>query len=408
MLIRRSAPSQSETSSPLATASPPIALISSTTSCAGPRRAPDAVHLAAEVVDHDLGAVLGQHQRVLAADAASGSGHDADPSSHIPATASVSLVRVDFRHRRLPDRPHLVDGAAPGASRRAIVGHGPAHRDARQWRRALLIGVPAVVVLVLLTVWGVDAHGSSGRVARNVSLAGKGVGGDSRAELDAEVDKQADATKARAVHIVTPMASYDSTADAMGLALDQPTTTDAVLRVGHTENMVTRPLRWIAALFSTRTVTPSFTVNRAVAAQTARTLEGTAHVDPIEPSLTASPAGTVTIVAGKPGTGIDVDRLAGPLVHGAPDGPVDRPLEVHVDQGALPPRFTDAQAQQIADQANALAHRPLTLTIGAQTKPLEPALLASWFPRGAERGRRQSRPGHRRGRHDPCARGGLR
>ena len=39
-----------------------------------------AVHGAAEVVDHDLGAVLGQEQGVLPPDAAAGAGHDADPS----------------------------------------------------------------------------------------------------------------------------------------------------------------------------------------------------------------------------------------------------------------------------------------------------------------------------------------
>ena len=39
-----------------------------------------AVHRAAEVVDDDLGPVFGQHQRVLAADAATGAGDDAHPS----------------------------------------------------------------------------------------------------------------------------------------------------------------------------------------------------------------------------------------------------------------------------------------------------------------------------------------
>ena len=67
---RRSAPSQSLMSSPLAMASPPMALISSTTCWAGVSVGALAVHGAAEVVDHDLGALVGQQQRVLAADAA--------------------------------------------------------------------------------------------------------------------------------------------------------------------------------------------------------------------------------------------------------------------------------------------------------------------------------------------------
>src|SRR6185503_322181 len=39
-----------------------------------------AVDLAAEIVHHELGAVAGQHQGVLTADAASGAGDDHDPS----------------------------------------------------------------------------------------------------------------------------------------------------------------------------------------------------------------------------------------------------------------------------------------------------------------------------------------
>ena len=83
--IRRSAPSQSLMSSPLATASPPMATISSTTSWAGPLSLPSPSIVAAEVVDDDLGAVVGEQQRVLAADAPTRPGDDRDPSFVQPA-----------------------------------------------------------------------------------------------------------------------------------------------------------------------------------------------------------------------------------------------------------------------------------------------------------------------------------
>ena len=67
--ISRCAPSTSETSSPLATASPPMALISSTTSPAGPLGPTAAVHLGPEVVDHDLGTLAGELDGVGPADA---------------------------------------------------------------------------------------------------------------------------------------------------------------------------------------------------------------------------------------------------------------------------------------------------------------------------------------------------
>ncbi len=92
VLMRRWAPSQSATLSPLATASPPIALISSTTSWAGPGRLAGAVHLAAEVVHDDLGAVLREHQGVLAADAPGPSRHDRDSSLAQPSHGAFPLV----------------------------------------------------------------------------------------------------------------------------------------------------------------------------------------------------------------------------------------------------------------------------------------------------------------------------
>ena len=47
-----------------------------------------AVHLAAEVVDDDLGPVLGEHQRVLPTDASAGAGDDA----HAPLTHSCHVL----------------------------------------------------------------------------------------------------------------------------------------------------------------------------------------------------------------------------------------------------------------------------------------------------------------------------
>ena len=55
-----------------------VALISATTCWAGVASPPVAVVGAAEVVDDDLGALRGEQQRVLAADAASRSGDDRD------------------------------------------------------------------------------------------------------------------------------------------------------------------------------------------------------------------------------------------------------------------------------------------------------------------------------------------
>ena len=74
------APSQLETSSPLATASPPRLLDQLHHFIGGAGVGARSVDLGAEVVDHDLRAVGGEHQRVLAADAAAGTSDDCNSS----------------------------------------------------------------------------------------------------------------------------------------------------------------------------------------------------------------------------------------------------------------------------------------------------------------------------------------
>src|SRR5262245_20068953 len=249
----------------------------------------------------------------------------------------------------------------------------------RRWGRALLVAAPVAVVVLLLAAWGLDVRGHDGHVARNVSLAGHSVGGDSRDELAAEVSRQADAARTMPVHIVTPHASYDTTAEVVGLSIDQPTTVEKALKVGHGDNVLVRPFKWIASLVSTRKVAPAFQIDHQVTAAGARAVEADAHVDPTEPSIAASASGNVEVVPGRAGGGIEPNQLADALLAAAPLALSTKPIEVHVDQGALPPHFTDADAQRTADEANTLAHHSLTLTVGSQTKLLEPAAVASWL-----------------------------
>ena len=74
----RLADSHSATLSVLATAMPPLALISSTTFCAGPASLAFALDRGAEVVDHDFRAGGRHGEREIAADAAAGAGDDDD------------------------------------------------------------------------------------------------------------------------------------------------------------------------------------------------------------------------------------------------------------------------------------------------------------------------------------------
>ena len=118
--------------SPLATASPPAALISSTTCWAGPTSAPVPSMAAAEVVDDDLGPVAGQPQGVLPADAPAGTGHDGHPA----LTQFVMRRRTDTSLLapcvRPTSEPAVVLERLACAGR---VGGGRAGRRGRSGRR---------------------------------------------------------------------------------------------------------------------------------------------------------------------------------------------------------------------------------------------------------------------------------
>ena len=94
---KRRAPSQSATSSVFATASPPSAVISSTTVCAGPSVGATAVDGAAEVVDDDLGALRGQFQRVAPPDPTSRARDNCDApfTDHVFPSTSGPCSWVD-------------------------------------------------------------------------------------------------------------------------------------------------------------------------------------------------------------------------------------------------------------------------------------------------------------------------
>ena len=142
VLIIRWAPSQSATSSPLAMASPPAARISSTTSWAGPASAPEPSRVAAQVVHHDLGALGGEQEGVLAADPAPRSGDDRHPSvqcAHVGSSSSCvesTLARMAMRRRPSARTVSpVVDWGDSGAP-----AHARGERAGRRRERHLSVG----------------------------------------------------------------------------------------------------------------------------------------------------------------------------------------------------------------------------------------------------------------------------
>lgn len=255
------------------------------------------------------------------------------------------------------------------------------HRIKRRRRWPwFVVGVPVLVLVLLVSAWGVAAHALGDHVGRNVKLAGHDVGGMDRASLTQLVDQLAEDERTTPVHITTNAHhEYDTTVSALGLAVDKGATTDAVFAFDRTGFAPLRPFRWAASFVTQRTVSLRVTVDQAALTAALPDLEKENRTAATEPSIGSPSPGAITVSPGQPGHGIDASQLETALLAVAPRHTPGSPIELHVDEAPISPTFTDAQAQKVADEAIRLARQQLTLTVDGKSKALDVATVAMWF-----------------------------
>lgn len=244
----------------------------------------------------------------------------------------------------------------------------------RRWSW-LAIALPVALVGAVVAAWAIDMSALGGDVVRNVVVDGRRVGGLGSDDLLTAVGQVADDWRDMPVQLVTDDNTYDTTASKLGLQVDEQATVDAVLAVGHTGALPTRPFGWLASFVSDRTALVRFRVDEGDLEAGVAALEGASRVDPVDPTLVAGASG-FEVVAGKPGEGIDVDALAAALPAAAQEG---APVTVEATTGPLPPAITDAEAQAVADEANAMTEAPFTANIAGVPVAVPPALLRTWL-----------------------------
>ena len=96
---------------------------------------------------------------------------------------------------------------------------------------------------------------------------------------------------------------------------------------------------------------------------------------PTEPSLTVK-GDHMAVAPGKAGRGISPPSVLAALQKAGPRG---LPLRISVTRDDLPPRFTAADAQRLADQAEQLAAPGLPVTAGGTAATIPAATLRGWF-----------------------------
>ena len=246
----------------------------------------------------------------------------------------------------------------------------------RTARTIILRSLAAVAALVVLVVvaWAVDTARHEGRVMRHVTLAGRDVGGLDRAELSKEVARLADRYAKGPVQVDATGGGFVVPATDLHLTLRENATVQTTLDVGRHGPVPRRFTGWLASLLGSRRSTPRIRVDpasvyRVVAAR------DTARVPATEPGIRAV-KGKVVPVEGKPGTGIDAAKVIAALPRAAAQG---LPVVVEVERGPVPPRFTKADAAELARQGELLAVRPLVVTADDDRAEVKVSTLRSWL-----------------------------
>ncbi len=251
-------------------------------------------------------------------------------------------------------------------------------------RIALLSGVLAGVGLCLALVFTLDQRAHAGRVARNVELHDKPIGGIGLSELTTQVRGLAGRV-ARTTLAVRASSGAGRAPDTMafaaqeiGLALDVDRTVEAVMNAGRQTNLASRVVSWAFSPLRKRDAGVAVQADHdAIYALVSERDRG--REPPTEPTIRGDEDG-VDVVPGKPGKGVD----AAEVIDGLPDAARDGlPLRVEVDRGDVLPRHSLAEAREAAAVAEQLVSEPLTLRAAGEKRTVPVATARSWLETSA-------------------------
>lgn len=306
--------------------------------------------------------------------------HPAGPGFTQPAgnaalgdTQTIQLPAQPYGYPATPTQP--IDHR-PGPP--AAAASGPA-AEGRRTRRLLIVG--GIVAVLLLAVGGTAAYGYAGDIPRGVTVLGVDLGGMSRSEATATVNRQV-AARAAELAAPVPVVVGDKTVQVtpadVGLAVDVAATVTAAAR--HSPGPFER-------LFGSRTVDPAITVDAARLDEVLRETAGTIGTAMTMPAVVFEGT-TPKAVYPKAGKGLDQRRSADALRSGWPGGQA-----VTVPLVDLNPATTAAEVDKlIAELATPAVSGPVTVTTERGNLTVPPAAIAKSLVLSADRtGRIQPR-----------------
>jgi vancomycin resistance protein YoaR len=245
-------------------------------------------------------------------------------------------------------------------------------------------GVPVALILLLVAAWAIDVSTGSTQVRRNVSVAGRNVGGLSEDDLPPVLNEVSDEVQRTPVELVTPKGTLASNAAELGLSLDKAATAKAALDLGRHQALPLRPFAWLGSFFTRKKADLRLTVDRAKVADTVARLSRDVRTDPIEPQV-AFRDGKLVVIPGRNGEGIDPTDVSERL--SSVQRVNDQAISVDVDPVPVPPRVKDEAAERLLGTAEQATAKPLLATLEGEQRPIDGAALRPLIgstPRGED------------------------
>ncbi len=225
----------------------------------------------------------------------------------------------------------------------------------------LVVATPLILIAMISAVWALDQWRTNDGVARNVTVAGVEVGGNSPSELDAQLQALAKELPSTEVQIQSGATTMTTTAGELGLSMNVAATAQDVNDIGRVDPLPTRPIRWLKSLFGGRSAEVTLSVDSEQLTPALIALQGDRRTLPVEPNIAATEE-SVTLVAGSPGTEVTINDVVRALPQSLSD--LSNPITITVEPTVTDPLVTDAAVQTLVDQANAVTAGPVTLNAG--------------------------------------------
>lgn len=220
-----------------------------------------------------------------------------------------------------------------------------------------------------------DARSFDNNVLRNVTIAGRNVGGLDRSGLETAIDEVEGEVRATPVRIATPTGGFSAPGAAFGLTVDRPRLRVAVLSAGREPALGQRLRRYIASFSTPIDIAIPVIASKTKTIAVLQEGEGARRRDPVDPKLRVR-NGAFTILPGSDGQGIDASVVADTIESEIGTGRF--PVTVSTSSVALPSAYTTEELEALSARAAALTSRPIAVVANGATYSISTELLREW------------------------------